>query len=209
MRWAIAAITCVLACGARSEIAGDDFLDASTAADVAIDIGNSTKDVGAGAHDASTDAAPDAALCCDDGLKVNGCQTCASGQTCISKMGSCVVTVTNCGPSNCNGCCLNATLCADGITAGACGNHGQWCQTCIDTKTNKYSSCIPDGDGLGGTCIGGPTCTPQNCGQGCCNGDICMFGIQDDLCGHSGVACADCAAQGGTCDNHECKLPHQ
>jgi hypothetical protein len=211
MRTVIAALMFTFACGARSEIAGDEIGADAGGLDATIDAHDaSAQDGGAGdvASDALKDAMPDA-LCCDDGVKLSGCQTCAAGETCINKMGSCTQTVTNCGPSTCTGCCLGATLCADGITAGACGNHGQFCQTCIDTKTNKYSACIADDAGGGGTCLGGPTCTDANChAGGCCSGDLCVLGDTNTLCGYGGT-CVDCTQGGGTCKNQTCDYPHQ
>ena len=155
-----------------------------------------------GEDGAEQDVAADAPLpplCCDDGIKKSGCQTCAAGQKCIAKMGTCVVASVKCGPSNCDGCCLDETTCADGREVGACGTHGQMCQTC--SGKNGYGACIPDD--VGGTCQGGDTCTPGNCISGCCSGNVCMVGDQDTLCGPGG-ACVDCTLRGGVCVNEAC-----
>jgi hypothetical protein len=203
MRWVIAAVVCLAACGARSEISGG--LEPTDGGIVILDATIDVHD--SGTADAPNDAAPDVVLCCDDGEKTNGCQTCSSGQTCLNKSGSCMTTVDDCGPSNCTGCCWNTTTCADGKTTGTCGNHGQLCQTCI--AQNKLIACVADGDGVGGTCLGGPTCTSDNCHGGCCNGPICVLGDQDTLCGHTQTACVDCTVKDGTCNDGTCEYPHQ
>ena len=209
------AASCVIAvaCGARSEIAGSDVegeddaaADATLDAVVHTDGGLHADASHDAAFDAPLDAEFDADLCCDLGVKKSGCQKCASADTCWSKVGSCIHTEAKCGPSNCNGCCLTATQCADGTEVGACGNGGQMCQTCFDSK-NNYGACVP-GDG-GGTCAGGPSCNPKNCNMGCCNGDVCMLGDVDGLCGFGGIVCADCTKQAGFCDAGVCDVPHQ
>ena len=217
MRWGLAAAGCalVVACGARSEIAGESELgvDAGSGSDTGVDATldvahDAVADAKDAAVDSPIDATPDGTLCCDLGFKQSGCQTCAADEQCWNKVGSCLHTVTNCGPWNCQGCCESATTCSDGREVGNCGNHGQLCQTCIDSK-NKVIACIADDAGNGGTCLGGPTCTDQNCHPGgCCNGNICALGDQDTLCGNGG-ACVDCTQNGGTCVNQACVFPHQ
>ncbi|HEY1956876.1 MAG TPA: hypothetical protein VGH28_14750 [Polyangiaceae bacterium] len=195
----------LLGCGARTGIAGEpDFLDASldvAAVDAKVD---ATKD--AIVSDAVIDAPP-APLCCDEGLKLSGCQSCAAGEQCWNKAGTCERATQRCGPSNCDGCCLSDTLCADGREVGACGTHGQACQTCIKPGSTSYGTCVPDA--TGGTCGGGDTCTKSNCFHGCCDGNTCMIGDQDTLCGSGGTACVDCVALGGLCKADACDIPHQ
>jgi hypothetical protein len=205
----------LLACGARSELLGYDD-DSDGDGDGSVD---ATLDVvhvdGGPTTDASTDAvadtsvdAFDAGLCCDLGIKQSGCQQCGAGESCWNKVGACTHDVTTCGPSNCKGCCLTATWCADGTEVGACGTGGQMCQTCFDSK-NKLVACVPNDAGAGGTCQGGPTCTTQSCGSGCCNGNVCMLGELDTSCGYATMACADCTKLSGYCDGGRCVVPHQ
>lgn len=53
------------------------------------------------------------------------------------------------------------------------------------------------------------TCSPSNC-SGCCDSDgRCVERISDEACGTQGGACANCAAQGGTCSGGTCALPLQ
>jgi len=213
-RFVAASWVLICACGARSEIAGTPIEgeDDAAAADATLDVAHMDAaphaDASSDAADASLDAGVDSGLCCDLGFKQSGCQQCGTGDTCWEKIGSCGHDEPKCGPSNCEGCCLGATLCADGTEVGGCGNGGQLCQTCFDSK-NKLTACVKDDAGAGGTCAGGPTCTKQNCFEGCCNGDVCMVGNADTLCGFGAVVCADCAKLGGFCDAGVCQTPHQ
>lgn len=203
----------VLACGARSELGGD-LVDGEDAAAVDATLDAKKHDDG-GPSDASSDVhadahvdAGEAGLCCDLGVLQSPCHDCG-GDTCWDKVGACHHDVTKCGPSNCNGCCLSDTWCADGLEIGACGSGGRMCQTCFGAKQNQFVACVPDDAGGGGTCEGGPTCTPQNCISGCCNGNLCMFGELDTSCGYATSACTDCTTLGGYCDGDICDYPHQ
>ncbi len=202
----------LFACGARSEIAGSDIVEADDGSvDATLDViahGDAAPKPDASVDapvDASVDAF-DAGLCCDLGVKQSGCHPCNSGDTCWSKVGSCAHGEPECGPSNGKGCCLTASQCADGTEVGACGNAGQMCQTCFDSK-NNFLACVPSN--VGGTCAGGPTCNPKNCDMGCCNGNVCMVGDVDGLCGFGGIVCADCTKLAGFCDAGVCQNPHQ
>ena len=198
-----------LACGARSDISSYESGEAGAVEDATIDVAH---DAPTDASDdlvaeASSDAGPEAAPCCDLGMKLSGCQTCAAGDTCWNKVGTCMHTVPNCGPWNCDGCCEGNTACADGREIASCGTHGQMCQECYGAKDNTFVACVPGA--TGGTCAGGPTCTHKNCPMGCCNGDLCMLGDVDTLCGHGGDTCADCTKSSGYCDGSTCDIPHQ
>ena len=202
MRWGVTALSCVMsvACGARTGLSDGRVEDAAV-----VDVTFVAHDA---APDVATDAPQEAQACCDMGIKLSGCQTCAAGEKCWDKVGACLQPVLNCGPSNCAGCCESPTMCADGRESGSCGSQGQACQTCFDAQ-NKYATCVPNATGGGGTCVGGPTCTPKNCLTGCCNGDVCMLGDVDTLCGYGGIVCVDCGASSGYCDGGVCANPHQ
>lgn len=43
-----------------------------------------------------------------------------------------------------------------------------------------------------------PGCGPWTC-PGCCRGEDCLDGTEDDACGSTGVACVDCTSQGSMC----------
>ena len=221
MRRGVWAVLCVasIACGARSDISSDDSSGGGAFDDATIDVaqdaptdakdgGTDAKDGGApesAVADASPDAEPEAGGCCDLGMKLSGCQTCEGGDTCWNKVGTCMHTVPNCGPWNCDGCCEWDTVCADGREVASCGTHGQMCQECYGAKVNTFVACVPGV--TGGTCAGGPTCTHKNCPMGCCNGDVCMLGDVDTLCGHGGDTCADCTKSSGYCDGSTCDIP--
>jgi hypothetical protein len=196
------AFLALVGCGARSEIADEPLPDASVV-DVSLDVADALEpmeasvDVSAGASDGSQ-------ICCDDGFKKSGCQTCAASETCLSKAGTCITEVTECGPTTCMGCCITSTECSDGKEVGACGMQGQVCQTCTVDNSANYSSCIAQAGG-GGVCAGGQTCG-ENC-DGCCNGVVCTFGTSDTSCGFRtpcmacapGESCVENTPTGGVC----------
>jgi hypothetical protein len=176
------ACAALVACAARSEIS-----DLPASVDASIPDVVIVPDVSA-----PPDATPDASVppCCDEGTKVAGCRMCSAGETCQAKSGTCVHDVGDCGPSTCDGCCYDSTTCADGLEVVSCGTHGALCQSC--SSSGKFTSCSALAGG-GGVCTGGPSCNAMNCGEGCCDGDICTVGNTVASCGRSGEACAACA----------------
>jgi len=95
-----------------------------------------------------------------------------------------------CGPKSCSGCCM-AELCLDGNTEAFCGLSGGACINCAASG----QACVT------GTCQGGVSCGTATCGT-CCEGSQCVSSIDDTACGAGGVKCADCSAQGKTCDQN-------
>ncbi|HEY6460160.1 MAG TPA: hypothetical protein VIY73_08410 [Polyangiaceae bacterium] len=121
------------------------------------------------------------------GLGGAECAACAPDWFC---KGTCTQYQELCGPSNCAGCCQNASICSQGIDGNACGHGGEQCQTC---RAGGANTCEPVAGGGGSCDFAG--CDPSNC-DGCCSGDVCLVGATDEACGAGGVACAAC--NGGT-----------
>ncbi|MBI5537396.1 MAG: hypothetical protein HY898_32030 [Deltaproteobacteria bacterium] len=94
------------------------------------------------------------------GIQGSQCSNCIiSSQICDQAHGVCV-TVPNCGPSNCAGCCTKGGVCQNGYADNHCGHGGVLCENC----TNSGGSCINS------TCSGGsasncpasyPGCSPN------------------------------------------------
>ena len=119
------------------------------------------------------------------------CTDCASeGRACDPIQRAC--SAGKCDASNCSGCCVG-DKCLIGDETFACGTKGQVCSSCADTGQQCKST-----PGGGGQCVGTPTCAPFNCG-GCCNGNVCVSGIDGNACGKQGQACANCTGAGKQC----------
>ena len=148
--------------------------------------------------------------CCLGGVCIGGTQslTCGMGgvtcQNCqaqglVCSDGLCVATP--CGPANCTGCC-NGQACIDGSESATCGSGGQACQNCSAIGDGCVDQqCVPvppDAGTDSGT--DASACGPSNC-TGCCDGSgVCEAGFLDSACGQNGGACANCSAEGQTCD---------
>lgn len=101
-----------------------------------------------------------------------------------------------CGPLTCLGCCNGAGNCVAGTQNNACGQPtGVACTNC--SATGKIC------DGPTRTCVS--PCNPGSCPNGCCNGDVCVTGIQNDLCGTGGLACQNCNATNQVCQGQQCR----
>ncbi|HEX8796861.1 MAG TPA: hypothetical protein VF765_38180, partial [Polyangiaceae bacterium] len=123
------------------------------------------------------------------------CSNCAQqGKTCSA--GQCS-TATSCGPGNCSGCCQGNT-CLPGTAPTQCGVQGLACADC----TKNGMTCNQFGQ-----CTSGQTCTPQNCPNGCCNGNVCQPGTSSNACGFGGQACQKCPS--GNCQNQICQAEPQ
>jgi hypothetical protein len=140
--------------------------------------------------------------CCEGGLCLSGgdanecgaggrtCQHCAArGQACDSTSRACAGPA--CGSSTCAGCCV-ADLCVVGTAPTACGRTGEQCENC----KAQGRTCLAVAPG--GACAGEPACSSQNC-AGCCLGNACVMGADDQACGVAGQQCRNCASWGEVC----------
>jgi hypothetical protein len=121
------------------------------------------------------------------------CRACGGGEACNA--GVCEAGA-KCGPTNCGGCCLGDDICAVGAQDTACGAGGTQCANCAGQTPPRVCQ--------GGTCQP-PTCGPANC-AGCCAGNTCVVGTQDNACGlPNGQACADCTSGNRVCVGRQCR----
>ena len=102
---------------------------------------------------------------------------------------ACVPKEVRCGPSNCEGCCDSAGACVRGSTSSACGSGGYACRVCDDDST-----CVDSGESEAFVCQPRGGCGPANC-SGCCIGDICAVGSQQNACGKGGEQCRNCGSE--------------
>lgn len=203
-----------LSCGgtALNTQPSDGGLDANdgSALDVAADRPNLFPESGSDVSISSCNAHTCPTGCCDGQLCVTtispdqcgasgqACAKCAPGDLC---KGVCVHPQTNCGPSNCPGCCLGSSLCASGIADVNCGNGGQQCMRCVPTEGT--GQCIAIEGGSGGVCTD-QQCGPQTCLEGCCSNGVCLSGQTEMACGTGGVACQACGP-GEFCHGDNCR----
>jgi hypothetical protein len=124
------------------------------------------------------------------GLGGVACGSCNNGGMCLK--GTCVYPRPNCGPANCQGCCVDANLCTDGTAEDLCGFGGEQCEGC--GPMGNLTPCVPQPGG-GGSCHA--TCGPGVC-NGCCNGATCELGQSTSACGENGSSCTVCG-QGEIC----------
>jgi len=139
----------------------------------------------------------DATAC---GKQGEACKACASDEICVPdgqpNARTCQPQQT-CGPATCPGCCVG-NQCVVTTTPLACGTNGQACKTC---GPNQVCDML-------GNCVAGSVCNPASCG-GCCVGDICAVGTQQNACGSGGDLCQNCANQSPprVCQSGSCQLP--
>ncbi len=120
------------------------------------------------------------------------CASCGPGFGCNA--GVCERAET-CGPATCTGCCVG-DICATGNQSAACGGGGVACSNCGAEAPPRVCQ--------GGVCEL-PTCGPNNC-LGCCAGNTCVVGTQDNACGSpSGLACTDCTQAAQVCVGRTCR----
>jgi hypothetical protein len=154
----------LLACGTRTDLAdyglhSDASVEASALPDAAID---SAADVHSDSKACSSSTCTGCCTAsgeCVVGVSADSCGTggakCADctllvGGTCNATTRVCDVS-SQCGPSNCKGCCLSDGICSAGAYDGACGSGGAACQNCSQID----ESC------LGNLCQPTPTtCVP-------------------------------------------------
>jgi len=139
----------------------------------------------------------DAAGQCENGAAINSCgtggvacQNCqAEGfQFCYEPTQACGNAVNNCGPGNCNGCCVSG-VCLAGSDPTECGLGGVVCTNC----QSQGETCSA------GKCSTATNCAPGNCG-GCCQGNTCLPGTAPTECGTQGLPCDDCTRNGMSCN---------
>lgn len=195
----------VIACGGR---AGDvnttdagaesgNLLDGSTQFDARQDAPNLFPETGTEAATACNPQNCAQGCCAGDTCVTNITpQQCgSSGQACVqcqpdeSCKGVCFKPVQNCGPSNCQGCCLGSGDCATGNMDVACGSGGQQCGRCVPSEGT--GQCNPNQSGMGGTCSA-QQCGPQTCPSGCCQNGKCLNGTTEAACGQLGATCQVC-----------------
>jgi len=137
-------------------------------------------------------APPSAQFCGGQG---NVCTSCGALGQCLGTAG-CARPQSNCGPSNCPGCCAGSD-CVTGTFGIQCGSAGALCTVCRSDE-----QCRPLFYDAGGYCQANSTCGPSNC-TGCCVGDVCAQGNQNGACGWGGTACALCGSS-STCVTGVC-----
>ncbi len=134
------------------------------------------------------------------GVQGSVCSACPPGGDCLGGY-TCIWPVSNCGPSNCSGCCNTLPSgqgqCIMGTFALLCGHGGGDCKAC-----GPKEQCRAFGFDGGGYCQANTTCDPSSC-TGCCVGDLCAQGTQGQACGYGGVACVNCGCM-GSCYNGSC-----
>lgn len=129
--------------------------------------------------------------CGSGGIKCADCSQ--SGTVCDISVKKCAPP--KCGPQNCKGCC-SGDVCLGGTDGKACGKGGLLCTDCA----GKGQTC----NTTTGACDGPPpTCTPQTCPNGCCQGNNCLPST-NTTCGIQGKACQNCTLSNGTCSNGTC-----
>ena len=133
-------------------------------------------------------------------------QACGSrGQRCADCLGNgfefcdvsrgkvCARDSANCGPAECpGGCCSfenGRATCLAGTDATACGSSGSVCSDC----SQQGRSC----DTFSRSCSAGK-CDATNC-KGCCVGNQCLTGNDNQACGSVGNACVSCTQTGQFC----------
>jgi hypothetical protein len=127
------------------------------------------------------------------GVKGAACKTCGTTDTCDSN-GNCIP-AGDCNAGNCAGCCVG-DICAVGSQPTACGAGGVQCQNCSNQNPQRVCQ--------SGSCQL-PACGPATCPNGCCSGNTCVVGTQDNACGATGGgACTDCSASNQICQGRQC-----
>lgn len=139
----------------------------------------------------------DIAACGAAGQKCEDCVADGFDQ-CEPNLKACIKKTPTCDVTSCpNGCCgtfMGVDTCFSGVSSLACGTGGQKCADC--TSTNE--TC----DGTTHKCVA-QACGPQNC-NGCCLGNVCQQGLQDNACGLGGFQCQNCSGMNQFCDQGKC-----
>jgi hypothetical protein len=133
------------------------------------------------------------------------CQSCQPSQgqgQCAPQLdgGGICNSVQSCSPLNCSGCC-DGKVCRPGNTLAQCGANGAVCVVC--SAGQQCVAAAPQG----GSCQSSPACTAGAC-VGCCQGNSCVNGGDDTICGNDGHVCQDCTAFGQICFQGACVDPY-
>lgn len=128
---------------------------------------------------------------------VNGqfCQNCTQlNESC--QFQQCQPVVTQCNGQTCPGGCCQGNVCMSGGDNAACGTGGLVCVNCTQNGLvcNGIGRCIPTP----------PLCNPATCPNGCCIGNVCAVGTQNNACGKGGAQCQSCTALNETCTGQTC-----
>jgi hypothetical protein len=135
----------------------------------------------------------DTRACGSTGQRCSDCIATGFQQCDVASGKVCARVSQNCGPSECpGGCCTfdgGVGKCLAGTDSSACGRSGASCTDCSD----QGRSCDP----VQRTC-GTGKCDASNC-SGCCVGDKCLQGDQNQACGDNGAACESCTIMAQIC----------
>lgn len=106
-----------------------------------------------------------------------------------------------CNAKRCpTGCCDGRGVCRTGADLNDCGSGGNSCSDCVE---KGFDFCDPKAHACARQ---NPTCTLQNCADGCCNGTTCFDGTSSVACGSGAQACKTCNVTTEACDTgtHAC-----
>ena len=132
----------------------------------------------------------DTRACGSSGERCNDCV--ANGFQFCDGRKVCGRNVTSCASECPTGCCESeggSNKCLAGVDPSACGGFGATCTDC--------SAQGRDCDPTTRACSTGK-CDATNC-DGCCVGDKCLPGIDNQSCGQKGQQCQSCQIMGQTC----------
>jgi hypothetical protein len=130
------------------------------------------------------------------GTQGRSCISCpqAGFDTCFPDLKVCGNSLQTCNAATCpTGCCAvrgGREVCLSGTDDAACGVAGGSCASC----SSQGQAC----DVRARVCAG-QVCDAKTCPSGCCQGNQCVPGRNDRVCGQAGRACTDCRAQGQAC----------
>jgi alpha-tubulin suppressor-like RCC1 family protein len=128
--------------------------------------------------------------------------------------------ISQCGPSNCSGCCKADNSCELDSSVNACGALGSTCDVCVDGQRCSLGRCVSatggeaggSGGSGGGSGAGGGSGTGGGSGGDCRTGTACQGLSYCDLA--TGLCKSGCAQDSqcetnGVCDlaTHSCRCP--
>lgn len=193
------AVACVsvVGCGRSSlEVEPVDYLDAAAPPGVPpvsppFECGASSCPTGCCDGRGLCQVGANARACGTSGARCADCV--ATGFSACDARRVCARDVARCGPTECpSGCCRDSggvPACVAGTDASACGAGGERCVDCSAQGTSCEAASRSCRSAM---------CNASNC-NGCCVGDACVPGTENETCGSAGQACASCGALGQTC----------